>query len=640
MANTIKLKNSGTSSNTPSSLEYGELAINYADGKLFYKDSSGSIVELTAAASPAGSDGQIQYNNGGSLGGASGLYYDDVNSRVGIGTTSPSELLDINAGTSGSVELSTTGGRTIQLTANDSEPYLSVGSTSSHSASIMTNGVRRLTVDSSGNVGIGDTTPSYTLDVNGTGRFTGDLSVNATLITDYIRNDNGNFIAIEGGDGWSLGTNASGEYVWLAAEGGLMIVSSDSNSTSWADREQIRITAEGGIDNRLRVHGYLRTNVSGSYGSIQTANVNSWDGFSINGRVVFMHNDSNNWGIYNDVNDEWMIYGALNGSVELKYNNTTRIWTDNEGGRTDGRHYSTGSNYAYSYYGHSNIAGTGNAIHTPNGIYSTGTNWLYGTILTNGSAIGTTGQQIGDIHAAGWLRTYGQRGWYSQSYGGGWYMIDTTWIRTYNNKRIYSGSGQIRSDAGNGFNGPNLTTTYSYNTLRWNSSNGDFMPYASLTEMKTDITDIGGLLSYLNERSLIYDLRPKIFTEANDRVDAEGNPVYTTRGEYAHGMLAEEVLEVAPELAYYDHNGELLSYGNDALIPDIIAELQRLMPMIEELYGAAHPDWVPPSPRPPERAQAERDRYEAARQQQAITGIEDPSDPQNGLRHIEEETDE
>ena len=46
MTQTIKLKNSGTSSNTPSSLEHGELAINYADGKIFYKNSSNSIVEF------------------------------------------------------------------------------------------------------------------------------------------------------------------------------------------------------------------------------------------------------------------------------------------------------------------------------------------------------------------------------------------------------------------------------------------------------------------------------------------------------------------------------------------------------------------------------------------------------------------
>lgn len=48
MANTIKLKNSGISSNVPNSLEFGELAINYADGKIFYKNSSNVIVEFSS----------------------------------------------------------------------------------------------------------------------------------------------------------------------------------------------------------------------------------------------------------------------------------------------------------------------------------------------------------------------------------------------------------------------------------------------------------------------------------------------------------------------------------------------------------------------------------------------------------------
>lgn len=68
MSNTIKIRNSGTSSNVPSALEYGELAINYSDGKLFYKDSSNNIVSLvsenaanifasdTAPSSPAQKD--------------------------------------------------------------------------------------------------------------------------------------------------------------------------------------------------------------------------------------------------------------------------------------------------------------------------------------------------------------------------------------------------------------------------------------------------------------------------------------------------------------------------------------------------------------------------------------------------------
>lgn len=36
-----------------------------------------------------------------------------------------------------------------------------------------------------------------------------------------------------------------------------------------------------------------------------------------------------------------------------------------------------------------------------------------------------------------WVRTYGATGWYSDTYGGGIYMTDTTWIRTHNSKNFY-----------------------------------------------------------------------------------------------------------------------------------------------------------------------------------------------------------
>lgn len=51
MANTtIQLKKSATPSATPSVLANGELAINYADGKIFYKNATGQIVSFSAAA--------------------------------------------------------------------------------------------------------------------------------------------------------------------------------------------------------------------------------------------------------------------------------------------------------------------------------------------------------------------------------------------------------------------------------------------------------------------------------------------------------------------------------------------------------------------------------------------------------------
>lgn len=56
-------------------------------------------------------------------------------------------------------------------------------------------------------------------------------------------------------------------------------------------------------------------------------------------------------------------------------------------------------------------------------------------------------QVQGDIYAnGGWLRTSGSRGLYFQSYGGGFYMQDSQWIRTYNNKSFYHNTGIMRTD--------------------------------------------------------------------------------------------------------------------------------------------------------------------------------------------------
>ena len=163
----------------------------------------------------------------------------------------------------------------------------------------------------------------------------------------------------------------------------------------------------------------------------------------------------------------------------------------------------------------------------------------------------------------------------------------------------------------------NMDTTWSYNTVRYNTSNSQLMAYASLREMKTDVTEIQPLLDYLGERSLLYDLRPVIFRESDDRIGKDGEPLKTTRGEFAPGFIAEEIHEVAPELTYFDHKGDLISYSNDALIPHIVAELQRLAPMVESLYGNTHPDYVAPAPRPADRGEIEKAIYDLAAAEKA-----------------------
>lgn len=45
-----------------------------------------------------------------------------------------------------------------------------------------------------------------------------------------------------------------------------------------------------------------------------------------------------------------------------------------------------------------------------------------------------------------WIRTVGSAGWYSETYGGGWCMTDSTWIRIHGGKSLYAASGIIRTD--------------------------------------------------------------------------------------------------------------------------------------------------------------------------------------------------
>lgn len=70
----IQLYYSSTTTNTPlaANLLSGELAINTADGKLFYKDSGGVVQVLSTkgTGSIGGSNTQVQFNNSGALGGS------------------------------------------------------------------------------------------------------------------------------------------------------------------------------------------------------------------------------------------------------------------------------------------------------------------------------------------------------------------------------------------------------------------------------------------------------------------------------------------------------------------------------------------------------------------------------------------
>jgi hypothetical protein len=181
----------------------------------FYGDGSG-LSGITATASPAGSDGQIQYNNGGSTGGAGSLYWHDSNNRLGIGTSNPSRQLDIEGADNALIQFNATNYRAYSMGSDaygftifddstggipgyrfvisdqaDALGYVGIGAGASiagsnHPDALLhlsssddgqifradtTDGTAVLFATGSNRVGIGTSSPDYTLDVAGNAGF-------------------------------------------------------------------------------------------------------------------------------------------------------------------------------------------------------------------------------------------------------------------------------------------------------------------------------------------------------------------------------------------------------------------------------------------------------------------------------------
>jgi hypothetical protein len=141
--------------------------------------------------------------------------------NVGIGTTSPTEKLHIVGSNALQIIQSTTGGQNSTLKFITTARTWGIGANMGLSNSNLeiydyTASANRLTIDSSGNVGIGTTSPGVKLDVNGDGRFSGGLV--------YLGNYSGNpEITLQAtGNSWSkinFYDNNSTEGLYIRTDG-------------------------------------------------------------------------------------------------------------------------------------------------------------------------------------------------------------------------------------------------------------------------------------------------------------------------------------------------------------------------------------------------------------------------------------
>jgi hypothetical protein len=264
MPTDIKLKNSVTATNAPTSLQQGEVAINITDKKVWVGNAAttpvlllgsgadGTFTNLTVSGVASFADGTVSLPSITNIGDTNtGIFFPaadtiafteggtesmriDASGNVGIGVTAPAVRLDLLASGSGDiVKFGVPASSRIINFYRDSANFAITdasgiagngmyGITTTNNLAFLTNSSERMRIDSSGNVGIGTSSPSTKFEVS------------ASAATPII-----------------CRSSTATSYVQLTNSGGTTYIGSTSNDmqflTGAAGTERMRIDSSGNV---------------------------------------------------------------------------------------------------------------------------------------------------------------------------------------------------------------------------------------------------------------------------------------------------------------------------------------------------------------------------------------------------------
>ncbi|WJJ55131.1 tail fiber domain-containing protein [Xanthomonas phage RTH11] len=214
---------------------------------------------------------------------------------------------------------------------------------------------------------------------------------------------------------------------------------------------------------------------------------------------------------------------------------------------------------------------------------------------------------------AGWVRSQQSgTGWYHEAHGGGIFMQDSQWVRTYNNKGFLI-AGAAGNDGGLRMEGTSPTVTF-YDTdsgrtnwLHCNDDNIGFLAsnsfsWCSYRDGSNNWITVGNIVGYASDERLktgIDFVDRQIPTDFFDRFRvrefdwnyeaiAKLNPDFKPIADHEVGGIAQEVEEIYPFMVTTHQNTGIKTIMWDKAVPLLISEVQelrKLKPVVDELLG-------------------------------------------------------
>ena len=241
---------------------------------------------------------------------------------------------------------------------------------------------------------------------------------------------------------------------------------------------------------------------------------------------------------------------------------------------------------SYSYIGNANVAGTGNASYHPSGIYSTGTNWLYGTLYYNGNDSYYQGGSIRSVDdiVSDQNYGYGLVGLYSATrYQHVWSMgaayrtnasgtsYGNMYGLTYTHTNIGTGTNQAISGLSHQLqHRTNGTLTAAIGSGIWTSGNvtaySDIAVKTNLVKIPNALEKVCAINGYTYERT----------DYVKDPEDKNAPDVLRQAG-----VVAQEVEKVLPEVVSGDEGNKAVAYGN--IVSLLIEAIKEQQGQIEDL---------------------------------------------------------